>query len=177
MSHRIRNACLGWITPTRHIIVVLTRSVLSPQLSGVLVADRLSRKGSNHRAECLASARLWRTLESRVYTLHVIFGPGFLELSAKGKWYWCMFKIAPCQLHFFAQVIPFKLLGKGYDFLNPVTMGNREEENFQSLWLFSQALRLETIAGQWGVYVCCAHAEYEKPGAIKWEWWRGTSTR
>lgn len=85
MSHRTRNASLGWITPTRHIIVVLTRSVLSPQLSGVLVADRLSRKWSNHGAECLASARLWQTLESHVYTLHVISGPGFLELSAKGK--------------------------------------------------------------------------------------------
>lgn len=24
--------------------------------------------------------------------------------------------------------------------------------------------------------MCCAHIEYEKPGAIKWEWCRGTST-
>lgn len=63
-----------------------------------------------------------------------------------------------------------------HGFLNPVAMGKRVEGKFSELLIVFLRFKARIhISG--GFYVCCAHADYENPGASKGEWWRETATQ
>lgn len=82
--------CMPWLDyPHRaHYNGTDTHSVYSLQISRVLVADRLSTKWSIHRSVFGTCQNMSHSVILCLHTLrYTCIGPGFLELSAKDKWY------------------------------------------------------------------------------------------